>query len=153
MVLTDTNLQQQTMTHSLLSTSVLLLLLIAANPLVVSVSADTASANVTLDVDWQTFLGQHDMVWNWTWGSGGRYNWFMAFCYVLRTDIWCLLVVLSPKILLDASTARSIQTPNTNRIHLHLPYSIHCPAIVSLHYLHLYPVQQDCKLWVHVLQI
>ena len=74
MVLTDTNLQQQTMTHSLLSTSVLLLLLIAANPLVVSVSADTASANVTLDVDWQTFLGQHDMVWNWTWGSGGRYN-------------------------------------------------------------------------------
>jgi hypothetical protein len=29
------------------------------------------SANITLDVNWTSFLAQHDLLWNWTWGSGG----------------------------------------------------------------------------------
>ncbi len=32
----------------------------------------SASAAISLDVDWTQFLSQHDLLWDWTWGSGGE---------------------------------------------------------------------------------
>eukprot|EP00041_Stephanoeca_diplocostata_P027165 m.745089 g.745089 ORF g.745089 m.745089 type:complete len:1294 (+) comp23125_c1_seq4:39-3920(+) len=52
---------------------------------VVQVSSETTSSrshrisptdttDVRLDVDWATFLAQHDMTWSWLWSKGGRYS-------------------------------------------------------------------------------
>lgn len=37
----------------------------------VAAARTTEITDVSLDVDWGDFLGRHNMVWDWTWGSGG----------------------------------------------------------------------------------
>lgn len=75
--------------------------------------------DVKVEVDWASFLGQHDMTWTWLWSKGGRYEndqevwWqllFLVHLYLLH-----FLSVIGPPF--DQSVVISIDVASTMAQH------------------------------------